>query len=356
MPGHGILCWRKHFLQWKTLSPNQQCWLHNSLVADTKVSADASCHSLGAVLLQRHLHSTQWKPVASRSLTDVETCYAQIEKEGLASTWACERFTHYILGKYVTIETDHKPLVSLLGSNHLNDLPPRILRFWLRLFRFDYSIEHNPGNQLHTTDVLSHATSILREIEHAQVDNIESFSKSVVSSLPVTQGALNNFQTAQADDLICSQVIEYCRSTWPNKHRISPTLHPYWEARCRILVADDFLLCGSRIVVPASLHSSTIEKIHHGHLDIRKCLSRAQNSVWWPGCTQQIKHAVENCKQCAALSTNRHEPLIFSTLPQFLGRWLELIYFSWRVSIICRLLITTLVIQRRSNYLLQLSQ
>ena len=129
----------------------------------------------------------------------------------------------------------------------------------------------------------------------------------------------NNFQTAQADDPICSQVIEYCHSTctWPNKHRISLSLHPYWEARCQISVVDNLLLYGSLIVVPASLHISTIEKIQHGHLGIQKCPSRAQNSVWWPGCTQQIKHAVENCKQCAALSTNRREPLISSTLPQF---------------------------------------
>ena len=159
-----------------------------------------------------------------------------------------------------------------------------------------------------------------------------------------TQGAFNNFQTAQADDPICSQVIEYCHSTWPNKHRISLSLHPYWEARCQISVVDDLLLYGSRIVVPASLHISTIEKIQHGHLGIQKCLSRAQNSVWWPGCTQQIKHAVENCKQCAALSTNRREPLISSTLPQFpwqVRGWSRYISVEGRLlSVGCRLLLS----------------
>ena len=108
-----------------------------SPVAETKVSADASSHSLGAVLLQKQPSSIHWRPIvyASRALTEVESRYAQIEKEALASTWACERFTDYILGKHVTIETDHKPLVSLLGSKQLNDLP---LRFRLRLSRFDY--------------------------------------------------------------------------------------------------------------------------------------------------------------------------------------------------------------------------
>ena len=51
---------------------------------------------------------------ASRSLTETESRYAQIEKEALASTWACEHFSDYILGKPIEIESDHKPLVLLL--------------------------------------------------------------------------------------------------------------------------------------------------------------------------------------------------------------------------------------------------
>ena len=289
-----------------------------SPAAETKVSADASCHSLGAVLLQRQQSSAPWKPVvyASRSLSEVEKRYAQIEKEALASTWACERFTDYILGKHVLIETDHKPLVSLLGSKQLNDLPPRILRFRLRLSRFDYSIEHTPGKQLHTADVLSRATPPFKETERIAVDEVESFAKAVVSSLPATPGALANFKTAQANDPVCSRVIEFCCDSWPNKRLIPPSLRPYWEARSKLSVVDD-LLYGSRIVVPSPLQTSTIEKIHRGHLGIQKCLSRAQTSVWWPGYSQQIKNAVANCEQCAALSTNPREPLIPSDLPQY---------------------------------------
>ena len=97
----------------------------------TKVSADASSFGLGAVLLQRN--ANDWKPVAfaSRSITEVERRYVQIEKEALAATWACEKFTNYILGAIFTIETDHKPLVPLLSTTHLHNLPPRVLRFRL---------------------------------------------------------------------------------------------------------------------------------------------------------------------------------------------------------------------------------
>ena len=110
--------------------------------APTKVSADASLYGLGAVLMQQS--DSAWKPVAyaSRSMTETERRCAQIEKEALASTWACEKVSTYILGMKFLIETDHKPLVPLLGTKHLDSLPPRVLRFRLRLARFDYSIVH----------------------------------------------------------------------------------------------------------------------------------------------------------------------------------------------------------------------
>ena len=92
--------------------------------AETKISADVSSHSLEAVLLQ--LNESLWQPVAyaSRALTDTEKRYAQIEKEALAVTCSCERFSSYIIGKHVQIDTDHKPSVPLLSYKLLKNLPP----------------------------------------------------------------------------------------------------------------------------------------------------------------------------------------------------------------------------------------
>ena len=77
------------------------------------------------MLLQEQENGTR-KPVAyaSRSMTSTEQRYAQIEKEALATTWACEKFNDFILGKDILIETDHKPLVPLFGSKNLDELPP----------------------------------------------------------------------------------------------------------------------------------------------------------------------------------------------------------------------------------------
>ena len=40
---------------------------------------------------------------------DTQSRYAQIEKEALALTWACERSWEYITGKSIIVEADHKP-------------------------------------------------------------------------------------------------------------------------------------------------------------------------------------------------------------------------------------------------------
>ena len=122
--------------------------------AATKISADASSHGLAAVLLQRS--ESTWKPIAyaSHSMTATECRYVQIEKEALATTWACDKFATYIPGKK---ETAHKPLVPLVGTKHLDNLPLRVLRFRFRPARYDYSILHVPGKLLYTAVTLSRA-------------------------------------------------------------------------------------------------------------------------------------------------------------------------------------------------------
>ncbi|CAM4630646.1 unnamed protein product [Leuciscus chuanchicus] len=111
---------------------------------ETKVAADASSFGLGGVIFQKS--SDAWKPIAyaSRALTPTEQRYAQIEKETLALVWACKRFSCYLIGKHFFLETDHKPLLSLLSTKHLDDLPPRLQRFRMRLMRYSYEISHVP--------------------------------------------------------------------------------------------------------------------------------------------------------------------------------------------------------------------
>ena len=186
---------------------------------ETIVSADASSYGLGAVLVQQQ-DNHQWKPVvyASRSLTPTEQKYAQIEKEALGITWACERFSDYLVGMLFQIETDHKPLVSLLGVKNLEELPARIQRFRMRLMRFTFTISHTPGKDLTIADTLSRTpTAIALNADNQFIQDVELFVNTVMSCLPATEKRLIEIMQKQEEDTVCKQLKQYCLSGWPKQ-------------------------------------------------------------------------------------------------------------------------------------------
>ena len=135
---------------------NAPVLMHFYLNREAIVFTDASSYGLGAVLLQKQ-ESGEFQPVVfiSRSMTPTEQRYAQIEKEALAFTWACERLTDYLIGLTFHIQTDHNPLVTLFTTKHLKELPLRVQWFRFLMMRFNFSMSHVPGKDLLIADVLS---------------------------------------------------------------------------------------------------------------------------------------------------------------------------------------------------------
>ena len=114
-----------------------------------------------------------------------EKRYAQIEKEPLVVTWACEKFNDYILGSTFLVESDHKSLIALLSTKSLNDLPSRILRFRLRMNKYNYSIRHVAGKELYTADTFPEPPHSERlRWKNIPNHNIGSYVDAVMEALP----------------------------------------------------------------------------------------------------------------------------------------------------------------------------
>ena len=98
------------------------------------------------------------RPVAyaSRSLTEGQKSYSQMEKELLAIVFGAERFSHYIYGKETTVLTDHKPLINCL-KRPVHTAPARIQRLLLRLQRYNLKLNYIPGKYMYIPDMLSRA-------------------------------------------------------------------------------------------------------------------------------------------------------------------------------------------------------
>ena len=92
----------------------------------------------------------------SRALTKTEQEYAQIEKELLAILFALERFHTYVYGRKITVETDHKPLISIM-KKALTSAPRRLQRMLLRLQHYNFDLQFKLGSKIVIADTLSRA-------------------------------------------------------------------------------------------------------------------------------------------------------------------------------------------------------
>src|SRR5699024_8656932 len=111
--------------------------------APVLVTSDASELGMSAVLSQEIDGERKVIEFVSKSFTDTERRYSTIEKEATAILVALEKWQHYLLGREVTVETDHKPLIWLLSKK---DCGGKLGRMALRLQEFNIKgIEHVKG-------------------------------------------------------------------------------------------------------------------------------------------------------------------------------------------------------------------
>ena len=197
-------------------------------------------------------------------------------------------------------------------------MPPRVLQFRLRLDRFDFSIHHTAGKNLHLADTFSRTPVSLpgnNSIEFVQ--EVKSFIQTVIAALPAKVDRLQQYRDAQTTDAVCSKLKTYCTTEWPDKRHLPSDIKPYWNYWGELTVVDNLLLCDHRIVVLIALQTQTIDKIHQGHQGIQRCRARARKAVWWLHISNHIKHMIQSCPECVQHSTPPREPMISSTLPNY---------------------------------------
>ena len=116
------------------------------------IQADASQSGLGCGLMQ----PGRSVAYSSRALTDVEQNYSQIEKEMLAICFMCTKFLQCIYGKCTDVQTDHRPLESILRKPIVK-ASLLLQRVMLKLQRYTLNVRYMPGRLMYVADTLSRA-------------------------------------------------------------------------------------------------------------------------------------------------------------------------------------------------------
>ena len=135
--------------------------------AEINLVVDASPCGLGCVLLQDINNQSRPVAYASRSLTNVEKRYVQIEREALGVLYGLQKMHAYIYGRHITVATDHKPL---LGVFKKATQSIRLERIALRTQDYDFTLIYEPGTG-NIADGLSRLP--ITEVPPTQVNFVE---------------------------------------------------------------------------------------------------------------------------------------------------------------------------------------
>lgn len=277
------------------------------------LSVDASRDALGAVLLQAG------RPVeyASRTLTDAQKRYAQVEKEMLAIVFACERFHQYVYGqKGVVVESDHKPLESIF-KKPLISVPARLQRMLLRIQGYDLIVTYVPGKYMYIADMLSRAA--LPDLYSDEVHNNVVYQvQMMVGNVPMSNDKLTLIKKETKRDTELQMLAKYINSGWPDhKYNVSNEVKFYWSIKEELLVVDDVIFRDSLVLIPKNARNDMLRIIHEGHLGIDRCKRRARQVMFWPNMSRDIELYVKRCHTCQEHSNApAKQPMIPIEIPE----------------------------------------
>ena len=272
--------------------------------ADVVVQVDSSCHGLGACLMQGG-HPVAY---ASRALNETEKNYAQIEKEMLAIVYGLNKFERYTLGKKTTVESDHKPLETIIKKELVN-APKRLQRMLLQLQKYDFEVIYKRGQEMYVADTLSRAhgaeTSEDKAKEHVcpvedvSADEVEIRSINALEDIPVSENTTQLIQHATREDEDLQHMMQLIKNGWPSSKQLLPDqLRPYYSIKEELPTRGGLVFRGEKIVIPKSIRPAMKEKVHSSHIGLQGCLRRAREVIYWPGMSQELENFISRCSTC----------------------------------------------------------
>ncbi|CAF1025218.1 unnamed protein product, partial [Brachionus calyciflorus] len=280
---------------------------------NTSVHVDASIKGLSAVLTQENPKDTEQKQIViciSRSLSDVEKRYSQIELEALSPVWALERLELYLIAVRFKLYIDNRA-VALIYNNPLARPPARILRWGLRLSPYDFEVIHTPGLG-NIADFLSrHPMKLKKE----DLDDTSEFIDMIVKYTVPKSVTLEKIVEETLKDVALTKLRKMIiRNKFNNDNDVKSFKQVFSELS---ISNENLVLRGLQIVIPESLQDDMVNIAHEGHLGIVKTKQLLRSKIWFPGIDKLVEDKIKTCLTCQAVepSGGNIAPLAMTEMP-----------------------------------------
>ena len=139
-------------------------------------------------------------------------------------------------------------------------------------------------------------------------------------------------QRETSNDAVLCNLREVIVEGWPDERdNIPKPLRRYWCYRDELSVEDGLITKGDRVVIPQSVQSEVLERLHAGHQGIEKYKLRAKSCIYWDGINKDLEDMAKRCPTCLELrKSNEKETLMLQEVPT--RAWAHILFTSTTTS------------------------
>ena len=224
--------------------------------------------------------------------------------------WGCERFHLYLYGKLFNIDTDHKPLIGLLGVN--GNRSARVQRWAIRLLPYDFKLNYIPG-ETNPADVFSRkpVPQNFGKSSGYELEAEKQLNYAVAHAVPKAVTLSEILDACEEDEQIKLLRTALQTNKWHN-----PNLKPFLQIKEELCLKAGIVLRNERILIPHKLRHRILSLGHEAHLGVKKTKALLRTKVWWPGIGADVENFTKTCTPCISTQPlNRPEPLKMTVMP-----------------------------------------